>query len=534
MKVINKISEMFNKLLNMMIRAKAAIMAVLGLLIIGPTIYITRYSFPAQDDFDYANNARTLMEEGYSLIGQAAHVTADWHMTWGGLYSSTFFGYLFSGIVMCDPKKVCIFEFCSAVLFFVAFGFFIYCFSHYIFKLVKKEAITVFTFATAFIFAVAYFGDFDVFYWFITSVQYLMLLSFMFLGAGFYILAGKTDIKSREITYMILSSFFAILAAGANLCISALNLFWFALICLIVVLKGEFKERKWLIITPLTALMGSMINGLAPGNYKRAGGGKSLSDLILAVRSSVRFVLERIEMYLAKPEFWIVLIALILATLFIPREKKAMGFNIKYPIVVSVVSIGVVMGVIFPAMLGYRYDVFTMLIRGQVVLDMTMFTLLVFNVLLIEQWLFDKYGEEAVLAVGKDVVLALVAVICGLALQLRDNEWRWVGIAREYRDLDANRFQPYTDYFLDILRQVDEAEGEIAVVYVDEEVIEKTTQINPLIGYDDCYDPEERYLNNAIAHFYKKKGVWVLHSDYAATEDDYKVAKKYGVESELK
>lgn len=533
MKIINKISDLLNICLQKLCKTKVVALALLGLLVIWPNVYITRYSFPAQDDFDYAAKARSLMEEGYGVVGQAFHMVKEWHMTWGGLYSSTFFGYLFSGIVMCDPHKVRVFELCSALIFFVGLALMSYAFARYIFRIGKKEAVTIFTFFSLFMFGVAYFGDFDVFYWFITSVQYLLLLAFFEIGLSMYIFAFNTGKKGLRITYTVAAVIFGFLASGANLCLTALNCFWFVVIAgYMFVNDKEKKDRKFCIVA-VVPVVGALINGTAPGNYVRAGGGKGLADILLAARSSVRYVFERLELYIKLPEFWLVLLGLILATLYIPREKKALGFTIRFPAIVAGMLMAILAGVIFPAMLGYKYNVFCLLIRGQVILDYAMFTFMVFGILLLEQWFYDKYGDAGLLRIKRDMFLGIITLMIGISLQLRDNKWRWVGVIRDYRDLDAGRFEPFTNYFLDILNQVEESPDEVAVIYVDEEVAEKTIQINPMIAYDICYDPENDYQNNAIAHFYNKKGVWVLHKEYMPTEEDFEVAKKYGIEDKL-
>ncbi|MBQ0027423.1 MAG: hypothetical protein KBS96_02355 [Lachnospiraceae bacterium] len=531
--MVKRCRSLFDKIIALLVRFKPVLLGIIGFMVAWPSVYITRYSFPAQDDFDYAAQARALMEQGYSLAGQAFKMTKDLHFTWGGLYSSTFFGYFFSGMVMCDPKKLRIFELCSSIFFFICLILLCYVVTKYIFKLEAKETVTVVTFFTIYMFGIAYFGDFDVFYWFITSVQYLMLLGFFELGLGLYILAFNTDKKWAKVCCISAALIFGFLASGANLCITALNCFWFFVISVYFFFTVSEKTEKRICLIGIVPIIGALINGTAPGNYVRAGGGKGIGDMLLAARSSIRYVFERIEGYIAKPEFWVVFLGLILATLFIPRKKKALGITVRFPAIIGCMLIAVLAGIIFPAMLGYKYDVFCKLVRGQVVLDFSMFSFMVFGVLLVEQWFYDKYGDEGIKRVKTDFTLGAITVMLLLSLQLRDNNWRWIGVSRNYRDISSGRCAEFTDYFLDILNKVEESKDELAVVYVDEEIMQKTIQINPMIAYDTCYDPEKQYQNNAIAHFYNKKGVWVIHKEYVPTEEDLEVAKKYGVEDRL-
>lgn len=505
---------------------KYVVCAVLTLMIVLPVIYATRFSFPCQDDFAYTKISKGLMNEGYSVLGQAIYMVKEWHMTWGGLYSSTFFGYLFSGIIQCDVHKLRIFEFLSAILYFSSLFVFVYNVVVYIFKLSKKEVITIYFAVVLLLNGVVYYGDFDVMYWFITSVQYLMLLSFSLLGVSLYISAIWGANTKRVLAASILSAILGLVASGANLGLAALNV-------LLYVIVGGYaliiKKRKKSILVVIVPIIGAVINAIAPGNFVRSGGSKRLADIIIASKASIKYVIERLEYYSKMPEFWIAFMVIILVTLFIPRKEKGIGVTIKWPAMTWLLSAIGCAGSIFPMMLGYGYEVFGVLIRGQFLLDFLIFIFLIANVLVLEQWLIDKYDVEWKKVIKKDIIIALLAVLLFGTIQERDDKWRWIGIVRYYRDLDANRFGDFASYYLDVLEQVKRYEGEIAVVYVDE-VSEKTAQVNPMIVYDCCYDPELDYQNTSLAEFCGKKAAWVLHRAYQFTEEDIAVAQRLGVD----
>ena len=133
-------------LCKMLSHKKQIIMAVLFIFVTIPVVMFTRYSFPAQDDFDYVYILRDLMDQGYSLIGQSVYMTRNWYNGFGGMYSSTFFGYLISGIVMCDPVKIRIFELISILFFIISVAIFVFAVTAYLFRLPKKESLTVYAF----------------------------------------------------------------------------------------------------------------------------------------------------------------------------------------------------------------------------------------------------------------------------------------------------------------------------------------------------------------------------------------------------
>lgn len=502
-------------------------MIITALFVILPALLVTRYSFPAQDDFDYVLWLNKILDQGYGIIGMAAYQTADYYTWDGGLYTSTFFSYLTYGIVGIDPLKIQIAEFILISFFFTTFAVYVFALTKHIFRLSAKEAATIYAMLVLFLYGVVTYPDFDVFYWICSSLVYLLPLSFGLLGIGFYLFGAYAKSKRSRIIMLSVSGLLGFLAAGATLGICALNLWLYILTAFVIFLR---KEKRSFCFMPIVPFVGSLVNGLSPGYYVRAGESKSMTDIIIAAKSSFRFVVERSDSYMRMPEFWMVLTVCVLLTAFIPRKKHLLGFNIKFPMVFAAISYISVMGIIFPMMLAYGYGVFLVLIRGQVVLDFSFFNLLIINILLIEQWLWNKYGENAILKIKKDLFIVSALFLCLMALQLKLNTERMVGLHSEYCDLISGAYKNYTDYYLNVLDRIKNSEGDIAVIYVDNEVLDTTNQINPLICYDVIYEPDDPMsYNNCMAHYYGKKAVWVLHSDYSPTDEDYAIAQKCGV-----
>lgn len=69
----------------------------LGLIVVLtlPSLILTLYSYPVQDDFHYAYYGRELMRQGYNLITMSFAKTWEYYITFCGCYTSSFLGYFF-------------------------------------------------------------------------------------------------------------------------------------------------------------------------------------------------------------------------------------------------------------------------------------------------------------------------------------------------------------------------------------------------------------------------------------------------------
>ena len=64
------------------------ILAVLVLTV--PSLMITRYAYPCQDDFHYAFYAQETLAEGHGLFYMAMKWTIEYYKTFRGCYTSSF------------------------------------------------------------------------------------------------------------------------------------------------------------------------------------------------------------------------------------------------------------------------------------------------------------------------------------------------------------------------------------------------------------------------------------------------------------
>lgn len=478
-------------------------MAVLILTI--PSLMITRYVYPCQDDFHYAFYAQETMAEGHGLFYMAMKWTIHYYKTFCGCYTSSFLGYFISGIINCDLWGIRIFEFCSLLLFYGALYLFVYAVSHKLMGFAGERVLPFYCVLLAMLNGLIYYGWHEAFYWFITSIQYLMITSLILLGIAAFSFGLCEETGRKKTLFCIAASVLGFLGSGGTLSIAA----FCCALYLLVALWGIADRREWKassLIMGIT-LLGAIINGVAPGNYLRAGEAQTITDVIYAGKMSVKYAIERWETFAENPVFWIIMI-LLFAFVF-SAERQQSKFDFKLPGLFVLVLFGFVSGIIFPAMLGYGYDVYEILMRGNFISDTAFYLYIFMGTLYIKGWLDRKYHTVSPKIVNRDTVWIGCFLLAALLVFERD-DWDRIPFIAQYRELSAGMFAEYSDFCVDIYRQIEESDQDIVEIHTDY-VEQQVCLIGPQF-FEGWYDPEEEYANRTIARFYGKRAVYIYYN----------------------
>lgn len=252
------------------------------------------------------------------------------------------------------------------------------------------------------------------------------------------------------------------------------------------------------------AFVGAVINGIAPGNYVRDGQEMSLGRLARAVIQSFRYTLERWELIVKNPIFWIILLCFIMFLLTCTSTMD--DFQFPCPIIFIGFLFCLIAGIVFPTMLGYGYGVYVILNRGNFISD-TAFYLFIFMALLYGRgWLEKKYHVNSI-QWNKDVIILSVVVVSFLLITDRFAIGT-VPIVKEYKDWADGKYREYEEFCVGIYEEIAESEDDI--VEIHRRPVEDTTyMMNPQF-YVGIYDPETEYANRSIATFYRKTAVWLF------------------------
>lgn len=479
------------------------ILAVLILTI--PSLMITRYVYPCQDDFHYAFYAQETMAEGHGLFYMAMKWTIHYYKTFCGCYTSSFLGYFISGIINCDLWGIRIFEFCSLLLFYGALYLFVYAVSHKLMGFARERVLPFYCVLLAMLNGLIYYGWHEAFYWFITSIQYLMITSLILLGIAAFSFGLCEEAGRKKTLFCIAASVLGFLGSGGTLSIAA----FCCALYLLTALWGIADRREWKassLIMGIT-LLGAIINGVAPGNYLRAGEAQTITDVIYAGKMSVKYAIERWETFAENPVFWIIMI-LLFAFVF-SAERQQSKFDFKLPGLFVLVLFGFVSGIIFPAMLGYGYDVYEILMRGNFISDTAFYLYIFMGTLYIKGWLDRKYHTVSPKVVNRDTVWIGCFLLAALLVFERD-DWDRIPFIAEFRELSAGMFAEYSDFCVDIYRQIEESDQDIVEIHTDY-VEQQVCLIGPQF-FEGWYDPEEEYANRTIARFYGKRAVYIYYN----------------------
>lgn len=483
---------------------KKIMYAFLAFILVLPSIVITLYTYPCQDDFSYAFHAREMMAEGHSLLYTAIVWTIKYYKTFCGCYTSSFLGFFVSGIVNCDLWGIRVFELCSALFFYFSLYIFIYAYAYKVMGFVREKVLPLYCILLAFFNGLIYYVWQEAFYWFITSVQYLLISSFIILGTSLFVLMLYEENKKRKTIFFVAASVLGFLGSGGTLSIAAFccSVYFVAAMWAI----AEKKQVKQACIIMGIALFGAILNGLAPGNYIRAGEKKGIGKIVFAVKMSVRYAIERWETFIKNPIFWILMILLCLVVFSCKRQEGRCSFRM--PGMFILFLFGTVSGIIFPAILGYSYETYRILMRGNFISDTAFYLYIFIVVFYIKGWLDKKYKGICEKIINRDTIY-ITGFLIILLLVLDRNDWKQIPFIREYQELAAGKYEEYSAFCVDIYEQIKACDSEVAEVHTDF-VEDITCLINPQL-YEGWYDPETEYANQSIARFYGKQAVYIYY-----------------------
>ena len=478
---------------------KNIVVLLIALISMLPSLVLCRYTYPVQDDFHYAYHARLLFEEGYNLFSMAWAKTIDYYLTFTGCYTSSYFGHFFSGIIQCNPVGIQIFCFISMILFYGAVYLCILGITRYIFKINIFKSNCIYCLLIFCFTGLIYYAENEDYYWFITSVQYLLITTCILVGIHFYIKGLCEDKKG----YLVCAGIFGFLGAGGALNIAALCFLLFAF----VGFWGVFVLKKIRPAIPVfgVVLIGGLINGAAPGNYIRYGEPVTILSLVEAVKDSYGYTFLRIGEYLKTPLFVFVLLALMIGLLLWKPDEEL--FECRYPLLFTAICVTAIAIVIFPVMLGYGWETYLIICRSNFISDTAIF--LAFFIVLIywRGWLYKK--NRKCIVSQKIGIISIICLTVFSCIVLNGMWKKGTAFYRQIAELKLGLPQEYADYWIDVYEEIEESEEDIVIMYRENVVEDKTCLINPVFAIGE-YDYKNSPLNRAIADFYGKEAVFLM------------------------
>lgn len=232
--------------------------------VVSPMLYGTMHSVPYSDDYDFEWTSLNAIDEYGNEIKAAIKASLNMYENWEGTYVSDCIIYYIRPFSRWGLKGYQTVMTLNLLLFVFSLMF--------LFRTIFKDKWNV-PFLLALIMTACisdYWGFKELFYWYVGAFQYSFNLSFAFLSLGFLILLFEGNDKIKNICWAILSCGCGFIASGGSLEVAAANCAMLLLFLIYNVKK--IKEKVFIAIPFIVAVINAAISAFAPGNFKRSEG----------------------------------------------------------------------------------------------------------------------------------------------------------------------------------------------------------------------------------------------------------------------
>lgn len=297
-----------------------------------PLLYLTRYTLPFYDDYNYGRLTAAAWSETGSIIEvikAALQQVKTTYNNWQGTYTGIFFMAISPGIFSESLYPIgLIFNF---LLFSGSMLFFIKVLLVDNFKMEKYGAgiIALFVLFLSIQFTP---GANEGFFWYNGGIYYTGTFSIILLLFSMLLITARTKKKSVYITLGCLSILASFLIGGSNFIAGILC---FSSLFLLLIYRIFMAKSKWLfpLLSFITLTVAFLFNVMAPGNKVRQEYFEPMSP-ISAVLSSLERGIKVIGVYINVP---IIIMFLVILPLIYEATTKS-NFSFKYPPVVTIIT----------------------------------------------------------------------------------------------------------------------------------------------------------------------------------------------------
>ncbi len=464
---------------------------ILSIMVIFPILVFAGMSIPAADDF---SNAKDVLYNWRVMHGSAfsaalAETRAN-YLSIGGYYSSLFINFFFTPLAYGVPA-LRLFNIIANSLFFFLLFLLIFVFTKYVLKQDVGIAWLIYALYT-FILVNGYSNN-EIYTWYTGIVAYVLPVTSVFLTLTLMIL-GST--KSEK--YFIPASFMALWASGSPLNVVALNCGLIFIYCIYSFFT--FGKKKSGIIVFIMALLGGVINLIAPGNFKRHDMGGTEYNIAKALSVDFNTTRDMFLFRINQSPLLIVLVIILLAAI-IHVDYKQRKISYEHPLLMLLVVFVGVLIVNFPVALGTRGIGAPRVVFVQ---DVTIYTLLFAWIFYLGGFLKTKFGDFSF--TKEHIAIISMCMLVSSAIMITTH-----GGVRTYPtgSMIASIFHGdlsnYVAYEESILDQVQYYDGDDVSIEI------------PRMKCIDCYktmgveEGNDNWINKSVAEFYKKKKVTIKY-----------------------
>lgn len=292
-------------------------------LILLPIIIIGFYAHPSFDDFAYSVKTYHVVNDGGGLIAillAAFQTSIEFMYTWQGLYSSAFLLALQPAIF--GEQFYFLTVFVILAILFLGVYLFYRSLSNNILKLEKGKTLLL-SFITVFFLVETVPNPYESLYWFNGAVNYIFFFGLLLIILSMYInILFKEKVNPFYIGFLTILTF---ALSGGNHVTAFAGLFLEFIILIYVFIK---RKKYYLVIPFIAALVGFIINLLAPGTRVRADALEFNGDVFRTLKTtfdkSFGLFSEWISVAL------ILFLILVIVILYKDLKKLKISYNKKY------------------------------------------------------------------------------------------------------------------------------------------------------------------------------------------------------------
>ena len=330
----------------------------------------------------------------------------------------------------------------------------------------------------------------EIFFWYTGSFGYTLPLSFVFLSISCYM---NYERKERNST-LILGSICAIVAAGGALNITAL-------LCALLLMgilynKIVCKQVKKNIIIGITALIGAIINVIAPGNYVR----HAVIDSKIRPLFSICTTLLRVNHVIAiELQKGFLLFVIVIAFIFAYKNSQHSSVKFRYPVLITLYGYFALIITDFPVILGYSSSAN---LPGRCTFVESVSTI-IFFICVIAYW--GGWAAQKNIFQFTAVSFLLIALICSMPLFKYFDIYTLTDLTpyKMVYHIFCGDYKTELERELSIINQIENSTENEVTVCIAKPKDEEWTNLKKIgLSEDSTF-----WVNDALADYYSKNAI---------------------------
>ena len=485
-----------------------ALFIVAAIMIVIPVVAATSFTYLCEDDFSFEAGAKDMFEAyGSSLTGAIVRA-GEYYNSNQGTFFFNFMIHFVRAYSRWDLPGFHLYMICVSILFVVSLFMIIR-------NLLRDSSAAIMIFSLTIFMLFGMNGTHpsqELFFWYTGTMNFTLELIMSFFSCTLLLKFIRETEKTtaKGMLYLIISSILAFLSGGGALNMVAASCSWLlAILILYFIRVGKSGFRIASIAPFCAALLGAIINVVAPGNFSRSDETKVEGHVtfIDGLRDTFVTCLSEDKILFTSLSFIISMI-LILAICLIMRVRI---IDCKISIaVLATVFVGtwlIRFFTMFPVSYGYHSDVIINQ-RTQASYEIVAKLMYILFVIFLSQWLDERFEGNNALKYLPKVLVAIVLIITLAGYGKVKSEIKSSISYEAFDDFKSGAMQENyiaREYILSILRLAEKDSD--AIVYVP-----GFKMANSAYGMGLTADSEE-FRNKSAAGLFDLESVTVIYGE---------------------